>query len=100
MSGNAEKKKKAKVKRRKTLDKTPRVTVLRYEEADQEVECRLELSNRNTITFKFAIENDEPEEIVDNLVRAGFCSFGVVCLSFYFCFLFLKFFFFHFFVFM
>ena len=65
MSGNAEKKKKAKVKRRKTLDKTPRVTVLRYEEADQEVECRLELSNRNTITFKFAIENDEPEEIVD-----------------------------------
>lgn len=68
MTGGTDKKKKTKVKRRKTLDKSPRVTVLSFEEADQEVECRLELSNRSTITFKFALENDKPEEIAENLV--------------------------------
>ncbi|KAL8611231.1 hypothetical protein ACOMHN_013662 [Nucella lapillus] len=67
MNAAAEKKKKSKGKRRKTLDKSPRVTILSFEEDDQEVECRLELSNRNTITFKFALENDEPEEIAENL---------------------------------
>ena len=67
-TGGTDKKKKTKVKRRKTIDKSPRVTVLSYEEAEQEVECRLELSNRSTITFKFALENDEPEEIAENLV--------------------------------
>lgn len=66
MTTSTDKKKK---KRRKTIDKSPRVTVLSYEEADQEVECRLELSNKNTITFKFALKNDMPEEIADNLVR-------------------------------
>lgn len=68
MAASTDKKKKTKVKRRKTIDKSPRVTVLSYEEAEQEVECRLELSNRSTITFKFALENDKPEEIADNLM--------------------------------
>ncbi|KAL8604099.1 hypothetical protein ACOMHN_047311 [Nucella lapillus] len=65
MSGNSDKKKKA--KRKKTNDKAPRVRVLSYEEEGQEVECLLELSNRNTVTFRFAVENDEPEEIAENL---------------------------------
>lgn len=69
MTITTDKRKKTKVKRRKTVDRSPRVTVLNYQEVEQEVECRLELSNRNTITFKFAIQNDEPEEIAENLVR-------------------------------
>ena len=72
MTGGGDKKKKTKIKRRKTVDKSPRVTILSYEETEQEVECLLELSNRNNITFKFAVENDEPEEIAENLVRNDF----------------------------
>ncbi|XP_025108578.1 serine/threonine-protein kinase WNK1-like isoform X5 [Pomacea canaliculata] len=68
MTITTDKRKKTKVKRRKTVDRSPRVTVLNYQEVEQEVECRLELSNRNTITFKFAIQNDEPEEIAENLM--------------------------------
>ncbi|XP_076447257.1 uncharacterized protein LOC143284474 isoform X2 [Babylonia areolata] len=67
MSGTGDKKKKTKMKRKKTNDKAPRLTVLSYEEEGQEVECLLELSNRNNVTFRFAVENDEPEEIAENL---------------------------------
>ncbi|XP_067683898.1 serine/threonine-protein kinase WNK3-like isoform X2 [Haliotis asinina] len=62
-------KRKSRPKRRKTLEKVPRATILSVG-ADNEVECRLELSNRNTVTFTFSLENDKPEEIAENLVGA------------------------------
>ncbi|XP_061187851.1 uncharacterized protein LOC133195890 isoform X2 [Saccostrea echinata] len=64
-----EKKKRVRVKRRKTLEKNPRLTILSYEKEDGEVECRLEISNKNTITFKFSLENDKPQEIAESLVQ-------------------------------
>lgn len=57
------------VKRRKTLEKNPRLTILSYENESGEVECRLEISNKNNITFKFSLENDKPQEIAESLVR-------------------------------
>lgn len=64
-----EKKKRVRVKRRKTLEKNPRLTILSYENESGEVECRLEISNKNNITFKFSLENDKPQEIAESLVR-------------------------------
>lgn len=64
-----EKKRKARSKRRKTVDKSPCVTILSVEE--EEVECLLELPNRNAVTFKFALEIDKPEEIAESLVRSA-----------------------------
>ena len=69
MGASVDKKKKLKTKRRKTNERYPRVIILSYEDDDQEVECRLELGLANSITFKFALENDEPDEIAENLVR-------------------------------
>lgn len=63
-----EKKRKIRSKRRKTLERSPRLTVLSYDEKEGELECRLELSNKNTVTFKFATMNDKPEEIAESLV--------------------------------
>lgn len=63
-----DRKRRMKPKRRKTLERAPRLTVLSYEADDEEVECRLDLSNRNTVTFKFALENDKPTEIAESLV--------------------------------
>lgn len=57
------------VKRRKTLEKNPRLTILSVVKETGEVECRLEISNKNTITFKFSLENDKPQEIAESLVR-------------------------------
>ena len=67
-SKTEEKKKRVRVKRRKTLEKNPKMTILSYEKETGEVECRLEISNKNTITFKFALENDKPQEIAESLV--------------------------------
>lgn len=64
-----EKKKRVRVKRRKTLEKNPRLTILSVVKETGEVECRLEISNKNTITFKFSLENDKPQEIAESLVR-------------------------------
>ncbi|XP_056001066.1 serine/threonine-protein kinase WNK1-like isoform X4 [Ostrea edulis] len=64
-----EKKKRVRVKRRKTLEKNPRLTILSYENESGEVECRLEISNKNNITFKFSLENDKPQEIAESLVQ-------------------------------
>ncbi|XP_062611403.1 serine/threonine-protein kinase Wnk-like isoform X2 [Saccostrea cucullata] len=64
-----ERKRKVRVKRRKTLEKNPRLTILSYEKEDGEVECRLEISNKNNITFKFSLENDKPQEIAESLVQ-------------------------------
>ena len=52
------------------MERSPRLTILGVEQKSDEVEvdCRLEMSNRNTVTFKFALENDKPEEIAENLV--------------------------------
>ncbi|CAG2254672.1 PRKWNK [Mytilus edulis] len=63
-----EKKRKTRPKRRKTLERSPRLTVLSYDEEEGELECRLELYNKNTVTFKFATAYDKPEEIAESLV--------------------------------
>lgn len=57
------------MKRRKTLEKNPRLTILSVVKETGEVECRLEISNKNTITFKFSVDNDKPQEIAESLVR-------------------------------
>lgn len=67
-----EKKRKTRPKRRKTLERSPRLTVLSYDEEEGELECRLELYNKNTVTFKFATAYDKPEEIAESLVSKGF----------------------------
>ncbi|OWF41948.1 Serine/threonine-protein kinase WNK2 [Mizuhopecten yessoensis] len=70
MTGKGEdRKRRTRPKRRKTLERAPRLTILSYEADDEEVECRLDLSNRNTVTFKFALENDKPNEIAESLVQ-------------------------------
>ncbi|KAL4226451.1 negative regulation of pancreatic juice secretion [Mactra antiquata] len=65
--GEDVKRRKARSKRRKTVDKSPCLTVLSFE--DDEVECLLELPNRNAVTFKFDLEGDKPDEISDSLVE-------------------------------
>ncbi|XP_050413122.2 uncharacterized protein LOC126827703 isoform X3 [Patella vulgata] len=59
-------KRKSRNKRRKTAEKMPRLKVLSLDK--EEIECELELSNRTILTFKFALENDKPDEIAQNLV--------------------------------
>ncbi|KAK3579345.1 hypothetical protein CHS0354_029636 [Potamilus streckersoni] len=63
-----EKRRKSRAKRRKTLDKFPCLTILSYKESEREVETILELANKNSVTFKFDIEIDKPEEIAESLV--------------------------------
>ncbi|KAL3853406.1 hypothetical protein ACJMK2_016946 [Sinanodonta woodiana] len=63
-----EKRRKSRAKRRKTLDKFPCLTILSYNESEREVETILELANKNSVTFKFDIEIDKPEEIAESLV--------------------------------
>lgn len=71
------------VKRRKTLEKNPRLTILSVVKETGEVECRLEISNKNTITFKFSLENDKPQEIAESLVRieSGVSNVDVIFFS-------------------
>ncbi|XP_069101299.1 serine/threonine-protein kinase WNK-like isoform X2 [Argopecten irradians] len=68
-SKGEDRKRRTRPKRRKTLERAPRLTILSYEADDEEVECRLDLANRNTVTFKFALENDKPTEIAESLVQ-------------------------------
>ncbi|XP_052230854.1 uncharacterized protein LOC127844546 isoform X2 [Dreissena polymorpha] len=53
-------------KRRKTVDKSPTLIIMSFEE--DELECQLDLPNKNSVSFKFALEIDKPEEIADRLV--------------------------------
>ncbi|XP_052260904.1 serine/threonine-protein kinase WNK1-like isoform X3 [Dreissena polymorpha] len=61
-----ERRRKPRGKRRKTVDKSPTLTIMSFE--GDEVECQLDLPNKNSVTFKFALEIDKPEEIADSLV--------------------------------
>ncbi|XP_060562114.1 uncharacterized protein LOC132721760 isoform X3 [Ruditapes philippinarum] len=61
------KRRKSRTKRRKTVDRSPCLTVLSV--VDEEVECLLELPNRNAVTFKFDLEGDKPDEIAESLVE-------------------------------
>ncbi|XP_053377152.1 serine/threonine-protein kinase WNK1-like isoform X2 [Mercenaria mercenaria] len=65
--GEDVKRRKTRTKRRKTVDRSPCLTVLSFE--DDEVECLLELPNRNAVTFKFDLEGDKPDEIAESLVE-------------------------------
>ena len=66
--GKEDRKRKARTKRRKTIDKSPCLTILSYDGENQELECLLEFSNRNSVTFKFDTDGDKPAEIADSLV--------------------------------
>ena len=68
--GKEDRKRKARTKRRKTIDKSPCLTILSYELENQELECLLEVSNRNSVSFKFDTEGDKPDEIAESLVCA------------------------------
>lgn len=58
---------KSRIKRRRS-EKGLKLTILSVEAEGQEVECRLDIANKNSVTYKFTLENDKPEEIADNLV--------------------------------
>ena len=77
--GKEDRKRKARTKRRKTIDKSPCLTILSYELENQELECLLEVSNRNSVTFKFDTEGDKPEEIAESLV----CVVDIIHALFY-----------------
>ncbi|XP_055929291.1 serine/threonine-protein kinase WNK1-like isoform X3 [Argiope bruennichi] len=57
---------KKKVKRRRTQDRTPKLTVISVE--DTMVECQLESTKGKTVTFKFDYTDTSPEEIANKLV--------------------------------
>ncbi|XP_054721257.1 serine/threonine-protein kinase WNK1-like [Uloborus diversus] len=57
---------KKKVKRRRTQDRTPKLTVIGVE--DTMVECQLESTKGKTVTFKFDFTDTSPEEIANKLV--------------------------------
>ena len=42
--------------------KAPCLTILSYDKENEELECLLEFSNRNSVTFKFDTEGDKPEK--------------------------------------
>lgn len=58
---------KKKVKRRRTQDRTPKLTVIGIE--DTMVECQLESTKGKTVTFKFDYTDTSPEEIANKLVN-------------------------------
>lgn len=77
------KRRKTRTKRRKTVDKSPCLTVLSLE-AD-EIECLLELPNRNAVTFKFDLEGDKPGEIAESLVSYSSTMAIIIHSCFNFC---------------
>lgn len=66
-SSKHQKLEKKKVKRRRTQDRTPKLTVICVE--DSMVECQLESTKGKTVTFKFDYTDTCPEEIANKLVR-------------------------------
>ena len=48
--------------------KAPCLTILSCDKENEELECLLEFSNRNSVTFKFDTEGDKPDEIAESLV--------------------------------
>ncbi|CAL1280789.1 unnamed protein product, partial [Larinioides sclopetarius] len=65
-SAKHQKTEKKKVKRRRTQDRTPKLTVISVE--DTMVECQLESTKGKTVTFKFDYTDTSPEEIANKLV--------------------------------
>ncbi|GFT09140.1 hypothetical protein NPIL_454061 [Nephila pilipes] len=65
-SAKHQKVEKKKVKRRRTQDRTPKLTVISVE--DTMVECQLESTKGKTVTFKFDYTDTSPEEIANKLV--------------------------------
>ncbi|XP_035219174.1 uncharacterized protein LOC118192343 isoform X2 [Stegodyphus dumicola] len=57
---------KKKMKRRRTQDRSPKLTVIGVE--DTMVECQLESTKGKTVTFKFDYTDTSPEEIANKLI--------------------------------
>ncbi len=69
--GDKKKKEKPKAKRKKVPEKQmPRLSIFNIEQDGEVVECQLETAKHSSITFKFNMEDDQPSEIAENLVRA------------------------------
>ncbi|KAG8191382.1 hypothetical protein JTE90_006126 [Oedothorax gibbosus] len=64
--GEEVRRKGGKGKRRRTQDRSPRLTVISVEETM--VECQLESTKGKTVTFKFDYTDTSPEEIANKLV--------------------------------
>ncbi len=47
----------------------PRLMLYNLEQDAEVVECQLETAKHSTITFKFNLDDDQPADIADNLVR-------------------------------
>lgn len=56
-----------KIRKKKTLDRFPKLTVLSV--TDTMVECQLETIKQKTITFKFDITDNDPQDVANKLVR-------------------------------
>lgn len=55
-----------KIRKKKTLDRFPKLTVLSVTETM--VECQLETIKQKTITFKFDITDNDPQDVANKLV--------------------------------
>lgn len=66
VSGSKAHQERTKKKKRKTLDRFPKLIVLNTEYPV--VECQLETIDHTTVTFRFDINNDSPSDVTTNLV--------------------------------
>ena len=68
------KKERTKSKRKKLAEKNiPKLSILNIEQEGELVECALEIG-KHSITFKFNLEDDQPEDIAKMLVSSSFSS--------------------------
>ncbi|XP_063604855.1 serine/threonine-protein kinase WNK3-like isoform X7 [Penaeus indicus] len=58
-----------KIRKKKTLDRFPKLTVLSVTETM--VECQLETIKQKTITFKFDITDNDPQDVANKLVMTN-----------------------------
>lgn len=68
-SGNKQHAERKKIRRKKTLDRFPKLTVLSV--TDTMVECQLETIKQKTITFKFDITDNDPQDVANKLVMTN-----------------------------
>ncbi len=78
--GDKKKKEKPKAKRKKVPEKQmPRLSIFNIEQDGEVVECQLETAKHSSITFKFNMDDDQPSDIAENLVRWSMEESVVCC---------------------
>ena len=58
--------------RRRKSDKLPKLKILSIQPGGDVVECLLEAGKHSTVTFRFSVDVDRPEDIADSLVSGDF----------------------------